>query len=104
MSPLNELPLESLDLFSIRDAREGIGITLTALADMAGISKAYLSYVERGEMKPSDEVKRDILQALKRAHADRTARLKRVRAAVDAAFEEPGLVALLTLDTTEQHQ
>lgn len=49
---------------ALRVMREAQGLTLRALADLAGTSHAYLSQVERGEREPTNRWMRGVLDAL----------------------------------------
>lgn len=55
--------LESLGGF-IRAQRRIAGLTLRQLADLADVSNAYLSQIERGKHEPSVRVLRQVAQAL----------------------------------------
>lgn len=50
---------------TIRKIREEKGITQEKLAFEAGLNRAYIGYIERGERNPSTETLVKIAQALK---------------------------------------
>lgn len=50
---------------NIRRIRKDRGITQEALAHEAGLNRAYIGYIERGERKPSVETLEKIARALK---------------------------------------
>jgi len=49
----------------IQKQREGMGLTQEELGDKAGISRAYMGYIEQGRYAPSLEVLEKIAKALK---------------------------------------
>ena len=49
---------------NIRRIRKDRGITQEALAHEAGLNRAYIGYIERGERKPSVETLEKIAKAL----------------------------------------
>lgn len=49
----------------VRKIREGRGITQEQLAFEAGLNRAYIGYIERGERNPSTETLVKIAKALK---------------------------------------
>jgi len=50
---------------SLREIRERKGITQEELALNAGLNRAYIGYIERGERNPSTETLAKIAKALK---------------------------------------
>lgn len=50
---------------ALRVIRERSGFTGTALAEEAGINRAYLSHIEAGRKQPSPDVARRLADALK---------------------------------------
>jgi len=49
---------------NIREARSSKGVTQEKLALEAGLNRAYIGYIERGERKPSVETLEKIAKAL----------------------------------------
>lgn len=58
---------------TIRDKREACGLSLTQLADQAGISVSWLSRIENDQANPSPAVIRAIALALRDEQAARAA-------------------------------
>lgn len=50
---------------ALRAIRERSGLSITALADLAGIKQAHLSNIEAGRRRPSPEVAKALASALK---------------------------------------
>ncbi len=70
------MSLESLwDLESLAKLRKMLGLTQRELARISGLSQSLISKIERGQINPSYEAVRRILQALETVRAERDAKL-----------------------------
>jgi len=70
------MSLESLwDLKSLAKLRKMLGLTQRELARISGLSQSLISKIERGQINPSYEAVRRILQALETVRAERDAKL-----------------------------
>jgi len=68
--------LENLwDLESIAKLRKMLGLTQRELARMSGLSQSLISKIERGQVNPSYEAVRRILQTLEMIRAEKDAKL-----------------------------
>lgn len=50
---------------NLKERRESLGITMTALAQATGVSQAFITYLEKGYKQPSVELLKRIAKELR---------------------------------------